>query len=100
MKLYNAALSPNAMRVRAVINELGLPVEIVDVDLRAGVKPPELLAVNPNGKVPALVDDDGFALFESRAIAVYLASKRPERELYPEDHKRRALVEQWSYWQA
>lgn len=100
MKLYNADLSPNCLRVRATIQELGLVVELVDVDLRATPKPAALLAVNPNGKVPAFVDDDGFTLFESRAINTYLASKRPERDLYPADPKRRAIVDQWSYWQA
>lgn len=100
MKLYNADLSPNCLRVRAAIQELGLVVELVDVDLRATPKPAALLAVNPNGKVPAFVDDDGFTLFESRAINTYLASKRPERDLYPADPKRRAIVDQWSYWQA
>lgn len=99
MKLYNADLSPNCLRVRAVSHELGLDLDLVDVDLRAA-RPAELLALNPNGKVPVFVDDDGFSLFESRAINVFLASKRPERDLYPSDPKRRALVDQWSYWQA
>jgi len=97
MKLYNADLSPNCLRVRAAIQELTLPVELIDVDLRASPKPPALLAVNPNGKVPAFVDDDGFTLYESRAISQYLANKLPERDLYPADDKRRALVDQWSY---
>lgn len=101
MKLYNADLSPNCLRVRAVIHELGLSVEIVDVNLMSkDAKPEGFLAANPNGKVPAFVDDDGFMLFESRAINGYLASKRPERELLPSDPKRRALVEQWTYWHA
>ena len=100
MKLYNADLSPNCLRVRAAIQELGLPVELVEVDLRTRPRPPALLAVNPNGKVPAFVDDDGFSLFESRAISTYLASKLPERDLYPADARRRALVDQWSYWAA
>ena len=101
MKLYNADLSPNCIRVRAVIHELDLPVELVDVDLlsKSGW-PPELVAANPNGKVPVFVDDDGFTLFESRAINTYLANKRPERDLYPTDPKRRAIVDQWSYWHA
>lgn len=101
MKLYNADLSPNCLRVRAVIYELDLPVELVDVNLMSKEpRPADFLAANPNGKVPALVDDDGFSLFESRAINAYLASKRPERDLYPVDAKRRAICDQWSYWQA
>jgi len=101
MKLYNADFSPNCFRVRAVINELGLDVELIDVDLTPNAaKPPGFLDVSPHGKVPAFVDDDGFSLFESRAINTYLASKRPERGLYPDDPKRRAIVDQWSYWQA
>lgn len=100
MKLFNADLSPNCIRVRALIFELGLPVDIVDVDLRQKERPAELLAVNPNGKVPAFVDDDGFGLFESRAIERYLASKKPDRQLYPDDAKKRAVVDQWTYWHA
>ncbi len=100
MKLYNVDGSPNCFRVRVVINELGLDVERIEVDLSGKTpKPPGLLAASPSGKVPAL-DDDGFTLFESRAINTYLASKRPERGLYPDDPKRRAVVDQWSYWQA
>lgn len=101
MKLYNVDLSPNCQRVRAVINELGLTVDIVDVKMMTKEPKPEgFVEANPNAKVPAFVDDDGFQLFESRAINAYLASKRPERDLYPSDPKRRALVDQWSYWHA
>lgn len=101
MKLYNSDPSPNCFRVRVVINELGLDVELIDMDLSGKTpKPAGLLAASPSGKVPAFVDDDGFSLFESRAINTYLASKRPERGLYPDDPKRRAIVDQWSYWQA
>lgn len=100
MKLYNADLSPNALRVRAVANELGIELEIAQIDLRKGENKTEAyLALNPNGKVPTLVDD-GFVLWESRAINAYLASLRPERQLYPDDRKKRAIVDQWSYWQA
>jgi glutathione S-transferase len=100
MKLYNADLSPNALRVRAVSFELGINLEIINVDLRSGEnKAPEYLALNPNGKVPVLVDGD-FVLWESRAIMSYLASLRPENALYPDDAKKRAIVDQWSYWQA
>ncbi|MBN9020569.1 MAG: glutathione S-transferase family protein [Rhizobiales bacterium] len=100
MKLYTLALSPNALRVRAVINELGLDVELVEVNFR---NPEErnamLLPLNPNNKVPVLVDGD-FVLWESRAINAYLAGLRPERGLYPADLRQRAVVDQWSYWHA
>ena len=100
MLLYNANLSPNALRVRAVAHELGIALEIVDVDLRKGENRSEtFLALNPNAKVPVLVDDD-FVLWESRAINAYLASLRSEQGLYPEDPRKRAIVDQWSYWQA
>ena len=100
MKLYNANLSPNAMRVRAVANELGIALEVIEVDLRSGGnRTKEFLALNPNGKVPVLVDGD-FVLWESRAINAYLATTKPERELYPADPRKRAIVDQWSYWQA
>ncbi|RYZ02714.1 MAG: glutathione S-transferase family protein [Myxococcales bacterium] len=96
MKLYNSDFSPNCVRVRAVAFELGIDLEIVDVDLRS--KSPELLALNPNGKVPVLVDGD-FVLWESRAINAYLARLHPERGMYPQA-PRQALVDQWSLWQA
>ena len=100
MKLYNANLSPNAMRVRAVANELGIALEVTDVDLMSGGnRTKEFLALNPNGKVPVLVDGD-FVLWESRAINAYLATTKPERGLYPADPRKRAIVDQWSYWQA
>jgi glutathione S-transferase len=100
MKFYNANLSPNAFRARAVINELGLEPEIIDINLGKGEnRTPEFLALNPNGKVPVLVDGDA-VIWESRAIGAYLGSKLPERDLYPADLVRRAHVDQWSYWQA
>ncbi len=100
MKLYNANFSPNALRVRAVVNELGLELEVIDVDIRAGEnKTDAYLAINPNAKVPALVDGD-FVLWESRAINNYLAALHPEHGLYPENPKLRATIDQWSYWQS
>lgn len=100
MKLYNANFSPNALRVRAVANELGIDLEVIEVDIRAGEnKTDAYLAMNPNAKVPVLVDGD-FTIWESRAINSYLASLRPEHGLYPDDPKTRAMVDQWSYWQA
>jgi glutathione S-transferase len=99
MKLYDNGLSPNCLRVRAVAFELGVELELVEVDLRATASNSELLSVNPNGKVPVLVDED-FVLWESRAINGYLARKFPARNLLPEGLRERALIEQWSLWQA
>jgi glutathione S-transferase len=100
MKLYNGDFSPNCLRVRAVANELGLEFEVIEVDFGKGEnKAAEFLELNPNAKVPVLVDN-GFVLWESRAITGYLASQRPEHGLYPDEPKARALVDQWSYWQA
>ena len=97
MKLYNANFSPNALRVRAVAHELGVDLEIVQVDIRAGDnRAAEFLARNPNAKVPVL-EDGNFVLWESRAICAYLAGLRPEAGLYPEGRKARSLVDQWTW---
>jgi glutathione S-transferase len=100
MRLYNANFSPNALRVRAVANELGIALEIVEVDIRKGDNRAEdFLARNPNAKVPVLEDGD-FVLWESRAICAYLAGLKPEAGLYPSDLRTRAIVDQWAWWQA
>jgi glutathione S-transferase len=100
MKLYNAIISPNAIRVRAVASELDIELEIIDVDIMKGeTRTDAILALNPNGKIPVLTDGE-FVLWESRAITGYLASLRPERGLYPDEAKKRAIIDQWSYWQA
>jgi glutathione S-transferase len=100
MKLYNSPGSPNALRSRAVAFELALDPEIVNVNIGGGEnRTPEYLAINPNGKVPVLVDGD-VTIWESRAINAYLASKYPKGDLYPVDPVPRAMVDQWSYWQA
>ncbi|MGK7664337.1 MULTISPECIES: glutathione S-transferase family protein [unclassified Marinovum] len=100
MRLYNANFSPNALRVRAVAHELGVELEIVEVDIRAGDnRAAEFLARNSNAKVPVL-EDGNFVLWESRAICAYLAGIRSEAGLYPDGLKTRALVDQWAWWQA
>jgi glutathione S-transferase len=97
MKLLDAGLSPNALRARAVIFELGLPVELEAVNpADPAVKAGTLRPVNPNTKVPVLVEGD-FVLWESRAIIAYLAAGTP---LYPADPKHRAIIDQWNYWGA
>ena len=68
-------LAPNPTKVALCLEEMGLKYEIVPVDTRKGEQhTPEFLAVNPNAKVPAIVDD-GITVFDSNAILLYLAEK-------------------------
>jgi glutathione S-transferase len=77
MKLFFNKFS-RGTRVRWLVEELGIPCEIVTVDMRAGEhKRPEYLAIHPHGKVPALVDDDGTPIMESAAIILHLADRHP-----------------------
>ena len=73
--LYTAA-TPNGWKVSIALEELGLPYEVHVIDLGSGAQTePWFTAINPNGRIPAIVDrDEGdFAVFESGAILVYLA---------------------------
>jgi glutathione S-transferase len=101
MRLYYHPMSPNVRRVLMAAAQLGVTFERVLVDFQKGEqKTPEFLKLNPNGKVPTLVDDDGFVLWESRAIMMYLASKTPGQSLYPQDLHGRADVDHWLFWDA
>lgn len=98
MKLYDFAFSPNCRKVRAVAYELGIPFETSHVDLPKGAaRTPGYLAVNPNGRVPALVDD-GFVLWESIAIMRYLSAQKGGA-LVPKDLRGQAEVDRWLAWQ-
>jgi glutathione S-transferase len=100
MKLYHHPFSSASFKVRSVIHELGLPVELVTIDMMKGEhKTPEFLAKNPNGKVPTF-EDDGFYVWESNAILCYLAAKKPESGLLPTDARGMAQVQQWLQWHA
>lgn len=76
IKLYYHP-SPNPAKVALFLEEAGMPYEMVPVDTRKGDQhAPEFLAINPNAKTPALVDDDGdVTVFDSNAILLYLAEK-------------------------
>ena len=89
---YNAA--PNPMKVSLFLEESGLDYEPVPIDGRAGDQhKPEFLAVNPNAKVPAIVDD-GITVFDSNAILLYLAEKTGK--FLPEDTSQaRAQLLSW-----
>jgi glutathione S-transferase len=98
MKLYSMHNSNNCRRVNATIQHLGLSVEIVEPPM-GDLKKPDYLALNPNGKVPTLVDGD-LKLWESRAIMQYLASTKPGNSLWPSDPKRQADIARWQFWEA
>ena len=96
IELYTAT-TPNGRKVSIALEEMGLAYEVHALKLREQEqKRPEFLAINPNGRVPAIVDD-GFAVFESGAILVYLAEKTGQ--LMPADPKGRSLVMQWLMFQ-
>lgn len=98
MKLYVDSISSNARRAHMTALLLGLPIEIVTVSLPKGEhKSPDYLRLNPNGKVPTLVDGD-LTLFESLAIAIYMTDQVPGQRLYPTAAKERALANQWLLW--
>lgn len=94
LTIYGVAQS-RAIRVLWMAHELDIPFEHVQQSF-AGEKSAQFLAVNPNGRVPA-IDDDGFKLFESLAINLYLAKKH-DKGLAPKDLKEDALAMQWSLW--
>ena len=89
---FNGAPNPN--KVALFLEESGLPYELVPVDTRKGDQfKPEFLAVNPNGKVPA-IDDDGVFVFDSNAILLYLAEKTG-KFLAPNTPANRAQTLSW-----
>ncbi len=94
--------TPNGHKVYIVLEELGLPYSIIPVAIGQGDQfKPEFLAINPNHRIPAIVDPDGpggrFALFESGAILIYLAEKAGK--LIPNDPAARYTCLQWVMFQ-
>jgi glutathione S-transferase len=100
MDLYFSPRCGNSKRVLFAIGELGIDVATHPVDLSRGEqRAPAYLAINPMGKVPALVDGD-LVLWESNAIALYLAEQRPERGLVPAPAGARAELYKWLFFLA
>jgi glutathione S-transferase len=98
MKLHHHPISPASRRVRITALICGIDLELVHVDLSSGAhKQPEFLRLNPNGKVPVLVDGEA-TLWESNAIMQALASSKPESGLLPKDERARADVTRWQCW--
>lgn len=92
IKLYDFLSSPNCQRVKVVLEEKKLPYETIPVDLRKKEqKKPEYLKLNPNGKVPVIIDGE-IVLYESRIINEYLEDQYPEPPLMPKTPARRAKI--------
>ena len=95
MKLYGTPAS-RAMRSIWAAEEVGVDYELIPTSYLEESKTPEYLAINPNGRIPALVDGD-LELFESMAINLYLA-KTYGGKLYPSDPHDEARAIQWTIW--
>jgi glutathione S-transferase len=96
IKIYGQVRS-RANRCLWALEEMGVPYELVVVDIFKGDNDrPEYLAINPNGRIPTLVDGD-LTLFESMAINLYLARKYG-KDLWPASEAEQALTLQWSFW--
>ena len=99
IELYTAP-TPNGWKASIMLEELGLPYEVRAINLLSGEqKEPWYLRLNPNGRIPTIVDRDAgdFAVFESGAILVYLAEKTGK--LLPKDAKGRSVALQWLMFQ-
>jgi GST-like protein len=102
LQLYSLP-TPNGVKVSIMLEEIGLPYEVHLVDiLKNESNTPEFLSLNPNGKIPAILDPDGpdgkpFGLFESGAILLYLAEKTGK--LLPADPARRMETIAWVFFQ-
>jgi glutathione S-transferase len=97
LRIYGIART-RAFRVLWVAKELGLAYEHIPTEIgTAGARLPDYLAINPNGRLPA-IDDDGFTLWESLAITMYLAKKHAAGQLYPTTLEGEARCWQWSLW--
>jgi glutathione S-transferase len=100
MRLYTFTVTPNNRKVEAFVRHFDLDVEVHHVSFKdQEQKSAAYLAINPMGKVPALVDGD-FKLWESNAILTYLATKFPQTNTLPTDPRGRADVDRWLHWQS
>ena len=99
IELYTSP-TPNGYKASVTLEELELPYNVNAVDLQSGEqKTPEFLAINPNGRIPAIVDPDfdDLPIFESGAIMIHLAEKTGK--LLPTESKARARVLSWLMFQ-
>lgn len=99
IKVFGRVTSSNVMKVLWALDELSVPYERVDAGMAYGVvDTPEYRAMNPNGRVPTIIDGD-LTLWESNAIVRYLAVSHSAGNLWPEDIAQRADLDRWMDWQ-
>ena len=97
LTLYDSAISGNAYKVRLLLSQLGLPFKRIEMNVDDGsTRTPDFLKVNRNGKVPAIVLEDGTSLSESDAIIYYFAEGTP---FWPASKLDRARVLQWMFFE-
>src|SRR5215475_4924243 len=100
---FYALTSPNVQKIYIMLEECGLPYKEHFVDVWKGEQySPEFSKINPNNKIPAIVDHDGpggkpITIFESGAILMYLAEK--SGKFLPKDMAKKYEVLQWLFWQ-
>ena len=96
LKLYDNRLSGNGYKTRLLMHQLGMPFEVEWVDILKGeTRTPEFLAINPNGRIPTLVDSD-YILPESNAILCYLADGTP---FLPDNRQVKGRILQWLFFE-
>ena len=100
LKIWGRTTSSNVQKVMWAVGELGLAYERIDIGGPFGKNnEPAYLAMNPNGLVPTLEEDDGFLLWESNSIVRYLAAKHGPGKLEPKDLRAQASAGRWMDWQ-
>ena len=99
LKLWGRLSSINVRKVVFTLQQIGLPFERIDAGAAFGIThTPAYMDRNPNALVP-LLEDDGFALWESNVIVRYLCAHHPAAGLYPHDLRARFDAERWMDWQ-
>jgi glutathione S-transferase len=100
IKIWGRTTSSNVQKVMWAVGEMGLPHERIDIGGPFGKnREPAYLAMNPNGLVPTLEEEDGYLLWESNSIVRYLAAKHKSSVLEPADLRIRANASKWMDWQ-
>jgi len=98
--VHGVAESPGTRKVLWMLAEMGAQVALVEVDVeKRGTQTPAFLRMNPDGTVPVL-DHDGFTVWESNAILVYLSEIATTAALAPKTPQEKAQVAQWMTWEA